>query len=76
MATLGEIVDGLGAHITLDDGDLVASVVVLSKIIAPDGLVRLAMATNEGLDWIDQTGMVSVAKAILDGDPLERTGDA
>ncbi|MFD9004390.1 hypothetical protein ACFV0T_26115 [Streptomyces sp. NPDC059582] len=61
---LGPILDGLGTTIELDDGDLVASALVICKIVDKDGTVSLGLSTSEGLSWIDQNGLLTSAQQI------------
>ncbi|MEU1327248.1 hypothetical protein [Streptomyces microflavus] len=63
---IGPILDGLGASIELDDGDLVASALVIAKVVDSNGEVSLALSTSKGLSWIDQNGLVMSARQILD----------
>lgn len=62
---VGDILDGLGVVVDLDDGDLVASSVVLLKVITADGGVTLAIASNEGCTWLEQLGIVVSAASIV-----------
>lgn len=61
----GPIVDGLGITLELDDGDLVASAVVLAKVVTADGRTTLLIEDSEGMSWLDQLGMVAAADSII-----------
>lgn len=58
---IGELIDNLGVLATLDDGDLVTAVIVVIKVVEPDGAIRLTSAFSEGLDWVNRFGMLTAA---------------
>lgn len=62
---VGDILDGLGVVVDMDDGDLVASAVVLLKVVTADGGVTLAIASDEGCSWLEQLGIVAAAGSIV-----------
>lgn len=62
---VGDILDGLGVVVDLDDGDLVASAVVLLKVVTADGGVTLAIASDEGCSWLEQLGIVAASASIV-----------
>ena len=72
---IGPILDGLGTTIEMDEGDLVASAVVIAKVIDKDGDVSLALASSEGLSWIDQNGLLTSAQQIVNQATIGRKGD-
>ncbi|MBJ6623493.1 hypothetical protein [Streptomyces sp. DHE17-7] len=72
---IGPILDGLGTTIDLDDGDLVASVFVIAKIVEADGDVSLALASSEGLSWVEQNGLLASAQQIVNQASIGRKGD-
>ncbi|MFW3477339.1 hypothetical protein [Streptomyces microflavus] len=53
---IGDILDGLGVTLDMEDGDLIASALVLAKVVDSAGDVSLALIKSEGLSWIDQKG--------------------
>lgn len=61
----GPILDGLGITLSLEDGDLIASALVLAKVVKADGQVALLIEDSEGMSWLDQLGLVSAADAII-----------
>ncbi|MFH8483603.1 hypothetical protein [Streptomyces sp. NPDC018055] len=63
---IGDILDGLGVTLDMDDGDLIASALVIAKVVDSSGDVSLALIKSEGLSWIDQNGLVTSAQQILD----------
>jgi len=71
---IGPILDGLGTQIDLADGDLIASALVIAKVIDTNGEVSLYIATSEGLSWIDQNGLVTSAQQILNRAEIEKKG--
>lgn len=62
---IGPILDGLGASIELDEGDLISSALVIAKVVDPTGEVSLSLSASDGLSWIDQNGLVASAQQIL-----------
>lgn len=72
---IGPILDGLGTVIDLDEGDLVASAFVIAKIVESNGDVSLAIASSEGLSWIEQNGLLSSAQQIINQTVIGRKGD-
>jgi hypothetical protein len=72
---IGPILDGLGTTIDLDDGDLVASAVVIAKVVDRDGEAALMLASSEGLSWIDQNGLIASAQQIINQTSIGRKGD-
>ncbi|MFD9443412.1 hypothetical protein [Streptomyces sp. NPDC060001] len=72
---IGPILDGLGTTIFLDEGDLVASALVITKVIEPDGDVSLAIASSEGLSWIEQNGLLASAQQIVSQASIGRKGE-
>lgn len=71
----GPILDGLGVHLTLEDGGLVAAAMVLAKTVDSDGTVGLVIADSEGMSWLDRLGMVAAAKDIIGSGSYETRGD-
>jgi len=72
---IGPILDGLGTKIALDEGDLVASAFVIAKVVEQDGEVSLALASSEGLSWIEQNGLLSSAQQIINQTSIGKKGD-
>lgn len=71
---IGPILDGLGTLIALDDGDLVASAFVIAKVVERDGSVSLAIASSEGLSWIEQNGLLTSAQQIINQTEIGKKG--
>lgn len=62
MATIGEIVDGLGVEpLELTAGQLPESVVVLLKVVDAAGGVSLRSSWSDGLSWIERRGFLEAA---------------
>ncbi|MEW1565836.1 hypothetical protein AB0454_22955 [Streptomyces sp. NPDC093509] len=72
---IGPILDGLGTLIDLDDGDLIASALVIAKVVDANGKVALSIATSDGLSWIDQNGLLTSAQQVFDRAGIGRPGD-
>jgi hypothetical protein len=66
---IGPILDGLGASIDLDDGELVESALVITKIVADNGEVLLGMYGTDGLSWLEKMGLIEAAKQRLTARP-------
>lgn len=62
---VGDILDSLGVELDLDEGDLIASAVVLAKVIKEDGGVTLAYAHSEGICWIETVGLITAGSDIV-----------
>lgn len=62
---IGPVLDGLGVTLDLDDGDLVASALVLAKVVGKDGEVSLFVGESDGLSWLDQIGLVTAAQQVI-----------
>ncbi|MGW4270870.1 hypothetical protein ACWEGQ_00530 [Streptomyces seoulensis] len=72
---IGPILDGLGTVIDLDDGELVASAFVIAKVVDPNGDVSLALASSEGLSWVEQNGLLASAQLIVSQTAIDRKGE-
>lgn len=66
MATVdaAEVLAAQNVNLDLEDGDLVAAAVVIAKIVQSDGCVTVAVGSSEGLTWLDQIALVTVADGI------------
>lgn len=60
--SVGEIIDGLGVKLTLNDGDLIASALLITEVSEPDGQTRVSVAYSEGMNWITRRGLIEVAR--------------
>ncbi|MFF6931495.1 hypothetical protein [Streptomyces californicus] len=72
---IGDILDGLGVALDMDDGDLIASALVIAKVIDADGDAHLAMMTSDGLSWIEQNGLLASAQQVVSQRHVDRKGD-
>jgi hypothetical protein len=72
---IGPILDGLGTAIYLDEGDLVASAFVIAKVIEANGDVSLAIASSDGLSWIEQNGLLASAQQIVNQASIGRKSE-
>lgn len=61
---LGSIIDALGVTHTPDDGELIASAIVLMRVIAADGEESIRFAYSDGLGWVERIGILRVAEKI------------
>ncbi len=61
----GQILDGLGVTFDLDDGDLVHSAIVISRVLCEDGSTSLCIGSSDGCGWLDQLGLVTAAGDLL-----------
>jgi hypothetical protein len=71
----GPIIDGLGITLDLDDGDLVASAMVVAKVVREDGQVTILIADSEGMTWLDQYGLVAAASDLIRASNFERDSE-
>lgn len=63
---VGDILDGLGVTLDLDDGDLVVSAVVIAKIIGESQREpAVAIGVDESCTWLDQFALVKRADQIV-----------
>ncbi|WP_300680737.1 hypothetical protein [Nocardioides sp.] len=65
---MGQLIDSLGVTHEPADGELISDVVVLLKVITPDGRVCLRQAWSEGMSWIERIGMLRAAELSEHGD--------
>ena len=71
----GPILDGLGITLDLGDGDLVASALVIAKVVTEEGQVTLLIAESEGMSWLDQYGLIAASTDLVRSQQFEREGD-
>lgn len=64
MEPIGNLLDSLGVMHSPEEGDLVASAVVLLKVLAEDGDVSLRIVASDGLSWIERLGMLRAAEHV------------
>jgi hypothetical protein len=68
MEPLGDLLNSLGLEHEPLEGELIASAVVLLKVIGPDGDVTLRTIASDRLSWIERVGLLRVAEKVeLDG---------
>lgn len=61
---VGNLLDSLGIEHHPDAGDLVASAIVLLKVIDTDGDVTIRTLSSDGLSWVERIGMLRVAEQV------------
>lgn len=66
--SVGSIFDTL--HIELGEGDLVASAMVIAKVIRADGSIGLAITSTDGTDWLDRLALVTAANEMIRTDTV------
>jgi hypothetical protein len=71
----GPILDGLGVTLDLAEGDLVASAIVLAKVVNTEGDVALVIGSSEGISWLEQLGLVTAGADLISPDRWARTED-
>lgn len=71
----GPIIDGLGITVDLAPGDLIASAMLLAKVVTGDGQVTLLIAESESMSWLDQLGLVAAAGDVIRSDGFEQHDD-
>lgn len=62
---IGDILDGLGVKLDLDEQDIVPSALVLCKVVKADGTVELGVAQSDGMCWIEGVGMITAGSDIV-----------
>lgn len=59
---LGGLIDSLGVTHRVGEHELIASAVVLLKVVDEDGDVSLRAAWSDGMSWIERIGMLRAAE--------------
>lgn len=59
---LGHIIDALGVTHHPKPGEIVASAVVVIRIINKDGSEFIRTLTSEGQSWVERAGLLRVAE--------------
>jgi len=72
---IGQLLDTLGVTMILDEGDMVTDVVVIMKVLEPDGSVNIGITKSEGTDWITKLGLLDAANR-LEGSRLHRAAES
>lgn len=73
---VGEILDGLGVRLEFNDGDLPESAVIIVKTISRDGGASVGIGISENCTWIEQLGLITAARNIVEREPLVNGDDA
>lgn len=68
--SLGSAIDALRVKPVLMEGDLIADVVVIMRVIEEDGDERLSTTWSEGLSWVTRSGMLHNAQLADDANIL------
>lgn len=58
---IGAALDQLGIQISLDEGDLITSAVVIAYVEKADGCERVAKAWNGGCSFVLRRGLLAIA---------------
>jgi hypothetical protein len=72
LKPIGQVLDSLGVGQDLDDGDLIVSALVLTKIMQADGSITLGIAADESCSWLEQRGLIAAASDIVSQRETER----
>jgi hypothetical protein len=70
-----QIIAAQGVDLDLEEGDLVAGVVVIAKVVTADGGVTVNLGSSEGMTWLDQLGLLVAANDIVRPGSYEHEGD-
>lgn len=62
---MGTDLNHLGLDVELDEGDLIASAVLITKVVKADGSVAVAISDSEGVSWVEQLGLLTAATEII-----------
>lgn len=78
-ASVGPVLDALGVHLHLEDGQQLVEAMVIGKVVdfGEDRRVGTSMVigTSDGLDWISQRGLLAAARDVLTADILRSTDE-
>ncbi|MEU4410747.1 hypothetical protein AB0F88_40105 [Streptosporangium sp. NPDC023963] len=55
------ILEGLNLHLDIDEGTLLANVILLAKTVDENGNVGISISTSPGTSWLDQLGLITAA---------------
>jgi acyl-CoA hydrolase len=72
---IGPILDGLGVTIDLDDGELVESALVITKLVNADGQVLLGLHGSDSMSWLEKLGLIQAAKQRVSDAPWSEPDD-
>lgn len=64
QSSVGELLDSLGVTLDLREGDMVADVVVIAKIVDSDGEPTVGIGSSEALTGLDQFALICAAREI------------
>ncbi|MFC6080945.1 hypothetical protein [Sphaerisporangium aureirubrum] len=62
------IVEGLDLRLDVSEGGLVASAVLIAKVVNEDGSVSISISTSPGTSWLDELALVTAAREIVKPD--------
>ncbi|MER5322303.1 hypothetical protein [Streptosporangium roseum] len=62
---LGDLIDRLGVHATLEEGDFITDVVVLAKVHMEGGAIAVGIYSSEDLQSYDKFAMLRMASDAL-----------
>lgn len=63
---VGQLLDSLGVVADLEDDDLVSDALVLLRCTPPEGPGGVVIAASEGLNWVDQIGIIRSSQVIVE----------
>jgi hypothetical protein len=66
---IGPILDGLGITVDLDEGELVETALVVTKLVTADGQVLLGLYGPDSLSWLDKLGLIEAARKRVSDTP-------
>lgn len=69
---IGPILDGLGIVVDLDEGELVETALIITKIVAGDGQVLLGLYGPDGMSWLEKLGLIQAAKQRISDMPWQQ----
>jgi hypothetical protein len=63
---IGADLDGIGVELEIDTDDRITAAIVLTKVVdMATGTVSLGLAASDGLDWVDQLGLLQAADLVM-----------
>lgn len=73
---IGSYLDALGVTADLDEGQQIAEVLVLAKVVSfEDGETVLGMYSSPSCDWITRLGLLHAGGEVLKTFPVARHGE-
>ena len=63
---VGDLLDRSGLTLNLGEDVMLTDAVLIAKILYPDGASGVIVGTSEGISWVEEAGMLSVANLVME----------